>query len=255
MDNNAILLVSFGTTYNDARIETLDVIENYVALEFNSSTVYHCYTSDFIIKKLKERDNIQINTLEQSLNQIIKDNVSTLIVQPTFITDGIEYSKMLETLKKYKNSFKSLKIGFPLLKTNEDYNTITDTIISNFCPLEHDTALICVGHGTDCNSNLVYTITENIFKSKGYNNIFVLTLNSLNDIDSLKAKLNKIRTIIIAPLMLVSGKHVKKDISVFSEKLEKEGYKVLSSSKGLGQYQEVRDLIIKHITRLINDEI
>lgn len=255
MDNNAILLVSFGTTYNDARIETLDAIENYVAVKFNSSTVYHCYTSNFIIKKLKERDNIQINNLEQSLNQIIKDNIKALIVQPTFITDGIEYSKMLEILRKYKDRFESLKIGFPLLKTNEDYNTITDTIISNFCPLEHDTALICVGHGTDCNSNLVYTITQNIFKSKGYNNIFVLTLNSLNDIDSLKAKLNKIKTIVIAPLMLVSGKHVKKDISIFSEKLEKEGYTVLSSSKGLGQYQEIRDLIIKHITRLINDEI
>lgn len=252
--DSAILVVSFGTSYNDTREKTIDLIENDIKTTFQHHKVFRAFTSTMIIKKIKERDNICIHTVSEALENIIESNIKNLIIQPTHVINGIENDIMLETFKTYSTHFDSIKIGSPLLTSTNDYEHIITAVMDEFSSLKDDEALICMGHGTDHHANSTYAALDYMFKNKGYNNVFIGTVESYPTLDTVKEALKSLnpRKVILTPLMVVSGDHATNDMASDGDDswktfFEKEGYIVECCLKGLGEYSSIRDLYIDHI--------
>ncbi|HEY5525932.1 MAG TPA: sirohydrochlorin cobaltochelatase [Clostridium sp.] len=253
--DTAILVVSFGTSYNNTRERTIDAIEKDIQTTFENHKIFKAFTSTMIIKKLKERDNIYIDTVSEALENIIENNIKNLIIQPTHIINGIENDIMLETCKKYSSHFDSIKIGSPLLTSTKDYEDITASLMKEFSSLKKDEALICMGHGTDHHANSTYAALDYMFKDKGYPNVFIGTVEAYPTLNTVKRSLKSLqpRKVILTPLMVVSGDHATNDMASDEEDswktfFEKEGYIVECHLKGLGEYPSIRDMYIDHIT-------
>lgn len=122
--DKAILVVSFGTSYEETRKKTIDAIEEDIREAFPDYRIYRAFTSKIIIKKLKSRDNIHVDTVSEALERMINDGIKDLILQPTHVINGIENDFMLEDLAKLKDKFNSIKIGAPLLTFTDDYKNI-----------------------------------------------------------------------------------------------------------------------------------
>jgi len=254
----AILVVSFGTSYKNIIKRTIDAIEDDIKNAFPKYKCYRAFTSNIIIKKLMKKYNMKVDTVTEALERLISDGIKELIIQPTHIINGIEYDQMLENLHKYYSKFDSIKIGTPLLTAIDDYSTIVELITKEFSYLNPDEALICVGHGTSHCANSTYPKLNYMFKEKGYNNVFIGTVEGY---PSLEAVLNELKTfnpkrITITPLMVVSGDHAINDIASNKDDswksiLESQGYKVECFLKGLGEYSKIREMYIKHIQKAI----
>ena len=111
----AILVVSFGTSYNDSREKTIGAVENAIAKAYPQYEVRRAFTSQIIIDKLKERDNLSIDNVQEALDRAVADGIKTLIVQPTHLMDGYEYNDLKEELTNYEGRFDAIKLGAPLL--------------------------------------------------------------------------------------------------------------------------------------------
>lgn len=253
-NKKAILVVSFGTSYKETREKTIDAIENEIKNSFPDYTIYRAFTSNMIIKKLLKTDNLKIFTVKEALEKLIADNVKELIVQPTHVINGIENDLMVETVLKYKDNFESIKIGNPLLTSTLDYENLVKIIIKEFSHLKEKEALVCMGHGSDHYSNSTYPALDYMFKEKGFKNVFVGTVEGypkLTEVISGLKELNPSK-ITLMPLMVVAGDHAINDMSSDEEDswksiLENKGFKVNFSLKGLGEYEDIRKIYIKHI--------
>jgi sirohydrochlorin cobaltochelatase len=250
----AILVVSFGTSYNNTRKITIDAIENDIQTTFRNHKVFTAFTSNMIIKKLKERDNISINTVSEALENILESNIKNLIIQPTHIINGIENDIMLDTCKKYSSHFDSIKIGSPLLTSTKDDENIISVVMKEFPSLRNDEALICMGHGTEHHANSTYAALDYMLKDKGYHNVFIGTVESYPTLNTVNEALKSLkpRKLILTPLMVVSGDHAINDMASDEEDswktfFEKEGYIVECYLKGLGEYSSIREMYIDHI--------
>ena len=122
--NAAILAVSFGTSYHETRNATIGAIEEALAKAFPQYEVRRAFTSQMIINKLKKRDGIHIDNVQEALERAIADGIKTLIVQPTHLMDGFEYNDVCEELETYRDSFDDLVLGAPLLDSEEDFQRI-----------------------------------------------------------------------------------------------------------------------------------
>lgn len=254
----AILVVSFGTSYEETRRKTIDAIEHDIQAAFPDYKVYRAFTSKMIIKKLKHNYNIKINTVTEALEKILNDGIKELIVQPTHIINGTENDFMIKDVQKYKDQFDSIQIGTPLLTTTEDYFSLIKIISNNFSNLKADEALICMGHGSDHYTNASYPALDYMFKSNGFSNIFLGTVEGYPTIDNVVSELKSFRPkkSYLIPLMIVAGDHATNDMAGDSKDswksiLEANGFEAQCIVKGLGEYPEVRQLFIEHIKKVI----
>ena len=134
----AILVVSFGTSYNEARIASIEKIEQEIAVAFPEYKIYHAWTSKMILTVLRKRDGLIIPTVKEAVEKIIQDGIRELIVQPTHILDGIENNTMKEEVLSYKEHFQSVVFGAPLLTTEQDKVSVAKAIASEFPDLASD---------------------------------------------------------------------------------------------------------------------
>lgn len=259
MYDKAILVVSFGTSYKETREKTIDKIEEDIEKNYKDYKVYRAFTSKVIIKILKSRDNLYIDTVEEALERIIKDGIKEIIIQPTHIINGIENDSMIKDIEKYKEDFESIRIGSPLLTNTDDYRELVNILKNHFCNIGGDEAIVFMGHGSSHDANAVYPALDYMFKDYGFKNIFVATIDGYPEIDSVLnfLKENKIKKVHLTPLLVVAGSHALKDMASDREDswktiFEKEGYEVNCIIKGLGEYEEVRDMFIKHIHEAID---
>ncbi|MDS0528210.1 sirohydrochlorin cobaltochelatase [Clostridium sp. SHJSY1] len=259
INEKGILVVSFGTSYNDTREKNIKAIEDDIQNNYPNYKVYRAFTSNMIIKKILKRDGIKINTVSEALEAMREDGIKDLLVQPTHIINGVENDLMIEALHKYKHYFDSVKLGTPLLTTTEDYQKVVTAVIDEFHYVKSDEALICMGHGTTHHSNSTYAALDYMVKEKGYNNIFIGTVESypnfeiiLNTLKSFKPK-----KVILMPLMVVAGDHAINDMASSDEdswktQLEAEGFYVECVLKGLGEYPSIRKIYVDHISNAKN---
>ena len=229
----AILIVSFGTSYKETKEKTLDKIEEDISKAYPDYKIYKAYTSKIIIKKLKETYNISIYTIKEALNKILDDGIKDIIIQPTHVINGVENHKIISEINSYKDNFNSIFIGSPLVNNSKDISTIIDILKKEFSFVKRDEAIIFMGHGTNYNSNKLYSNMNHIFKEK-----------------ELKAITPK--KIYLTPFMVVAGNHAINDMSSDKDNslkrlLEKEGFNVQCIIKGLGEYKSIRQLYIDHI--------
>lgn len=249
----AILAVSFGTSHNDTRQVTIDAIENDMRRAFPDYALYRAWTSKIIIKKIKSRDGIHINTVKEAMEQMLADGITDVLIQPTHILNGIENDRMKEEALLYHERFHSISFGDPLLTSEQDRENIIRAIIKEFSDLSQKEVLVLMGHGTTHDANTVYAALDGTFKDMGYKNIFLGTVAD----PSLEALIKQVKEckpskVILAPFMLVAGDHAKNDMAgdepnSWYNRFLAAGFQTEAVVKGLGQYPGIRKILIEHL--------
>lgn len=248
-----LLVVSFGTSYNDNRDLSIGGVENALATAYPDYEVRRAFTSQIIIDKLAERDNIQIDNVQQAMDRLVADGVQELVIQPTTIMAGYEYMDLVTAVNPYKDRFSSFAMGSPLLTSDDDFATVAEAITSRTAEFaSDDTAIIFMGHGTSAPSNDYYGKLDGVLKD-GYKNYFVGTVEgtpTLADVLKEAADVNA-KKVLLQPLMVVAGDHANNDMAGDEEgswktEFTKAGFEVQTLIEGLGQNPEIQQLYVAH---------
>ena len=252
--DQAILVVSFGTSYNDSRDKTIGAIETAAAEAFPEYEVRRAFTSQIIIDKLKERDNLEIDNVTEALDRAVADGIKTLIVQPTHLMNGLEYNDLKDELAGYSDSFEKIVLGDPLLTSDDDFQKVMNAIVD--ATKEYDdgeTAICFMGHGTEAESNQVYTKMQETLKAAGHDNYFVGTVEATPSLDDVIAavKASGYKKVVLRPLMIVAGDHANNDMAgdedgSWKTEFEKAGFEVTTVVEGLGGLTDIQNLFVAH---------
>ena len=250
----AILVVSFGTSYHETRKKTIDAIEKAIEKAFPDHQIYRAWTSKMIMKKLLKRDGIKIHTVREAMAQMAADGITDVIIQPTHVINGLENEWMIKDALSCRNDFHSIRFGTPLLTSSEDNDALVSIINHAFPDLKEDEALVLMGHGTTHYANSIYAAMDYTFKDKGYKNIFLGTVEAYPSMETLLRMIREQhpQKIILTPFMIVAGDHATNDMAgedpdSWKCQFEAAGYEVECVLKGLGEYPMIHDLFIRHI--------
>ncbi|MGL6064057.1 MAG: sirohydrochlorin cobaltochelatase [Fusobacteriaceae bacterium] len=262
MDNNfyhkmkkgAILLTHFGTTHEDTRKKTLDVINKKFKEHFKNLDFYQVFTSRIINRILKNR-GIEVANTSQILEYLKNEGYTDLIVQPTYIINGIEMDIVKNELQSYSKEFNQIRIGAPLLTDFSDYIEVINILSDEVGVLQDDEAIVFVGHGTHHHATSAYAMFDYLAKDLG-KAFYVGTIEgypSLENVLKFLQKDNK-KKITLMPLMFVAGEHAKNDIAEdWKEELTEQGYEVSVNLKGLGEIEKIQNMFLKHAKHLENN--
>lgn len=257
----AILVVSFGTSYEETRKVTIDAIEQEIGDAHPDYKIYRAWTSKMILKKLKKRDNIHYDTVTEAFQRMREDGITDVVVQPTHVINGIENDLMTQEALAFRNDFHSILFGDPLLTTMEDNDYMIEAIREEFPDLADDEVLVLMGHGTTHYSNAIYAALDYTFKDRGYPNIFLGTVEAYPSMESLLHMIREFqpRRVVLAPFMIVAGDHAQNDMAgddpeSWRCQLEAAGFPVTCVLKGLGEYKSVRKLFLQHVDAAIKSE-
>lgn len=257
----AILVVSFGTSYQETRTRTIEAIEADVKKAYPDYTIYRAWTSKMIIKKLRTRDGIHVDTVDQAMERMKQDGVQTLLVQPTHILNGIENDCMKEEILAYQADFSSISFGDPLFTSTEDLQAMVDILAEEFSDIDDDTAVLLMGHGSDHYANMAYAALDYHCKARQKAQLFVGTVEGYPAVDDLLQALQTTdyRKILLAPLMIVAGDHASNDLvgksaDSWYNRCKQAGFAVSYRLKGLGEYEKVRALLLDHLQTVAQKE-
>lgn len=259
----AILVVSFGTSHLDALKNSIEKIENKIKDEFNNYEVFRAFTAHFIIKKLKEKHDLNIFTPEEALDELKVRGYDEIIVQPLHLIPGEEFDYIKGIVEHRKNDFKSVKLGRPIFFYQgmnglpEDYSLFIRSIED---VIKDEESVILFGHGTEHPSNAVYGMLQTVLVDEGYENIFVATVEGYPTISNVLKKLKSkgIKKTKLVPLLLVAGDHAKNDMASdedgsLKSALQKEGIEVKLHMHGLGELDKFDELYIRRVYDSIED--
>lgn len=253
-----IIVASFGTTHEDTRKLCIESIEDIIRDKFKDYLVLRAFTSRIVISRLKKNNNYQVITPTEALEEMKSKGIKEVYIQPLFIIEGHEYDKIVEEVVEFLKDNKdfSVKIGKPLLSEDKDYKDSIDALnIPNFKDGE---GLVLMGHGTSHEADVTYERMEGFIRDKGYENVFVGTIEgerTIKDIvKDLKAK--NIWHVTLKPFMLVAGDHAKNDMASDEDDswksiLEANNIQVDVRIKGLGENKEMRDIFISHLEDIL----
>ncbi len=254
--NTAILVVSFGTSYNDNRKVTIEAIEDAIGKACPDYQVRRAFTSQIIIDKLKERDGLIIDNVEEALDKAEKDGITNLVVQPTHLMDGYEYTDLAHALKNYEGRFDKVVLGEPLLSSSEDFDEVMKAVTEKTSSYDDGETAVCfMGHGTEADSNRVYADMQDRLTAEGYGNYYIGTVEAEPTLDDVLALLKEkgiYKRVVLEPLMVVAGDHANNDMAgdekdSWKTILENEGYEVECVLEGLGQIPAIQDIYVKHV--------
>lgn len=259
----AILVVSFGTSHLEALKSSIEKIENRIRDEFKDYDVFRSFTAHFIIKKLKERDNLDILIPEKALEDLKDKGYEEVIVQPLHIIPGEEFDYIKGIVEHNKDNFKNIKLGRPIFFYQgmnglpEDYTLFIESVKEL---LENEESVILFGHGTEHPANAVYGMLQTVLVDEGYDNVFVATVEGYPTMENAikKIKNKGIKKTKLVPLLLVAGDHAKNDMASdeddsMKSKLEKEGIEVKLHMHGLGEVDKFEQLYVNRVYDSIED--
>lgn len=247
----AILAVSFGTSYPDTLRKTIAATEQALAEAFPDWEVRRAFTSGMIIRKLKERDGVEIENVHQAMHRLEEEGYTHVAVQSTHVMHGEEYEKMLSQLEPYRMRMK-ISVGMPLLHSEGDYLSVAKALLNWLPTLDADEALVLMGHGTTHFANSAYAQMEHMLQAH-CDRVYLATVEGYPTLDSVERQLAKrpeIRRLMLAPFMLVAGDHARNDMSgdedSWAEQLKQAGYTVRCILQGLGECSAIRELFVEH---------
>ena len=256
----AILVVSFGTSYNPTREKTIDVIESKIGDAFSDWKIYRAWTSKMIMAKLLKRDGIKINNVKEAMEQMRDDGITDVVIQPTHVINGIENDLMKEDALSWHDSFHSITFGTPLLTSEQDNCDMIEAIHQEFSYLKADEALVLMGHGTTHYANAIYAALDYTFKDKGYPNIHLGTVEAYPSMETLLKVVREQNPskVVLAPFMIVAGDHAHNDMASDDPdswrcQFEAAGFPVECVLKGLGEYTKVHEIFIRHVREAMGD--
>ena len=249
-----LLVVSFGTSFNDSRRLTIGAIEGALTDAFPDYSVRRGFTSQIIIDHVKDRDNVTIDNVTEALDRAVDNGVKTLVVQPTHLMNGFEYNDLVDEISQYADAFDQIVIGEPLLTSEEDFEAVAKAITE--ATKEYDdgkTAICFMGHGTEADSNGVYAHMQEVLTNLGYDNYFIGTVEAEPSLEDLIKAVGEgeYERVVLEPLMVVAGDHANNDMAGDDEDswksvFEAEGYEVVCVLKGLGEFPEIQKLYVQH---------
>lgn len=249
-----LLVVSFGTSYNDTRAKTIDAVEAQLQKAYPDYEVRRAFTSQIIIDILKERENLTIDNVTEAMERLVADGVKEVVVQPTHIMTGLEYDDMVKEVSAYTSKFDSLKISKPVLTDDADYDAVVEALVAENGHLEaDDTVLVFMGHGTEHAANATYAKLQEKLNAAGHENYIIGTVEATPDLDDVLAavKASGAKKVVLSPLMIVAGDHANNDMAgdeadSWKSVLTAEGYEVSCQLKGLGEYDAIRQILVDH---------
>ena len=254
--DKAILVVSFGTSYEASRKATIEKIEQDIRNAFQDHRIYRAWTSKFIISILKKRDNYTVPTVKEALEQMITDGIREVVVQPTHILDGIENNIMKEEVLSYKESFDKIAFGTPLLADSKDESQAINAVTTEFSDLKETEALVFMGHGTEHFANSAYSQFENMLRDLGHESTYVGTVEGFPGLDYVirRLKIRDIKKVYVMPLMIVAGDHARNDLAgaeadSWDSILKADGFETEVIMKGLGEIDAIAELFVKHLKK------
>ena len=254
-DKASVLMVHFGTTFDDTRKNTIDAVNDEAKKEFPDMEIREAYTSRIIMRRLKERGIVKDNPAE-ALDKLAKEGYTHIIVQPTNVINGVESKTLEQQLEMYKDKFKEIRTGSALLSTPEDYKAVAEIIDKEVGKVTDNEAVVLVGHGTHDNGNAAYPAMDYTAKSMGYK-FYVGTIEGFPEFDDVVRGLKKdnIKKVILMPFMFVAGEHANNDIAVdWKEALEKEGFTVEVKLTSLGMMEDIRKMFIDHAKFMLENK-
>ena len=252
----AILVVSFGTSYNDSREKTIGAVERAVAEAFPAYEVRRAFTSQRIIDKLKKRDQRSIDNLKEALDRAAADGIKSLIVQPTHLMDGFEYMDVKAEVEANQGRFERLALGAPLLASEADLDAVIRAMAGELGGYDDGkTALCLMGHGTDAASNQVYQKMQDRMIAGGYAKLLHRNRGGAAGFTGGDREIGRAETLSEGSAAAAHGgcrRHANQDMAGEEEdswksRLERAGYQVECRIRGLGEVEAIRKLYVAHV--------
>ena len=275
-----LLVVSFGTSFNDSRATDIKGIEDALAKAFPDWSVRRAFTAQIIINHVQARDGEKIDNMDQALERAVANGVKTLVVQPTHLMHGAEYDEMCEALDAYKDKIENIVVAEPLLGEvgndatviNADKETVAKAVVDTAVAdgkfesiakaAEDGTALVLMGHGTAHVAKVTYSQMQTQMEKLGYKNVFIGTVEGEPEETSCEAVIEAVKAagytkVVLRPLMVVAGDHANNDMAGDDEDswksmVEAAGLTVACQIAGLGRIGAVQELYVAHTQAAID---
>ena len=279
---NELLVVSFGTSFNDSRAEDVKGIEDALAEAYPDWSVRRAFTAQIIINHVEARDDEVIDNMQQALDRAVENGVKNLVVQPTHLMHGAEYDEMTEAVNEYKDKFESVAIAEPMLGEvgddatviNDDKKAVAQAITDEACKeagfdsmdaaAEAGTAFVFMGHGTSHTANVTYDQMQTQMENLGFKNAFIGTVEGKPEDTACDKVIEKVKeagykNVVLRPLMVVAGDHANNDMAGDDEDSWKSQFvasgnfeNVDTQIAGLGRIEAVEQLYVDHTKAAID---
>ena len=273
---NELLVVSFGTSYNDSRVADIKGIEDALQEAYPDWSVRRAFTAQIIINHVQARDGEVIDNMQQALDRAVENGVKNLVVQPTHLMHGAEYDEMMEVLDSYNDKFESVSVAEPMLGEvgddatviNEDKAAVAEAIANAAvkdagyetmdAAAEDGTAFVFMGHGTSHTAKVTYSQMQTQMGELGYKNVFIGTVEGEPEETACEAVIEAVKEagykkVVLRPLMVVAGDHAENDMAGAEEDSWKSMFEASGAFEsvdtqitGLGSLPEVQQLFIEH---------
>ena len=280
--DNEILVVSFGTSFNDSRAEDIKGIEDALQTAYPDWAVRRAFTAQIIINHVQARDDEKIDNMDQALQRAVDNGVKNLVVQPTHLMHGAEYDEMVEAIDGYKDKFESVAIAEPMLGEvgtdatviNDDKKAvaqaITDAAVKEAgyddmaAAAADGVAFVFMGHGTSHTANVTYDQMQTQMESLGFTNAFIGTVEGEPEDTACEEVIKKVqdagfKKVVLRPLMVVAGDHANNDMAGDDEDSWKSQFEasgafdsIDTQIEGLGRIDAVEQLYVAHTKAAID---
>lgn len=257
---NELLVLSFGTSFNDSRRLTIGAIEDQLEKSFPDYSVRRGFTANIVIDHVAKRDGEKIDDIDESLKRAVDNGVKNLVVQPTHLMNGLEYEELKGDIAQYSDAFDKIAIGQPLLSSDDDFSRVENAIVDWTKDYDDgETAIVFMGHGTSADSNGVYQKMQDLLTKDGHTNYFVGTVEATPFLDDVMAAVKKgnYKRVVLEPLMVVAGDHANNDMAgddkdSWKSQFEAAGYQVECLLRGLGENETIRQIYVEHAQAAID---
>ena len=280
--DNEILVVSFGTSFNDSRVADIKGIEDAIQEAFPDWSVRRAFTAQIIINHVQARDGEKIDNVDQALQRAVDNGVKNLIVQPTHLMHGAEYDELMKAVEEYKDKFETVKVAEPLLGEvgadaaviNADKKAVAETLTAEAVKTagydsleaakEDGVAFVFMGHGTAHVAKISYSQMQAQMDDLGYDNVFIGTVEGEPEDTACEAVIDKVAEagytkVILRPLMVVAGDHANNDMAGDDDDSWKSMFNasgkfdsVDTQIAGLGSIADIEKIYVQHTTDAIN---
>ena len=280
--DNELLVVSFGTSFNDSRVKDIKGIEDALQAAYPDWSVRRAFTAQIIINHVQARDGEKIDNMQQAMDRAVANGVKNLVVQPTHLMHGAEYDEMMEMIDDYRDKFESVAVAEPLLGEvgadatviNEDKEAVAKAVTAEAvatagydsveAAAKDGTAFVFMGHGTSHTAKVSYSQMQTVMQTLGYDNVFIGTVEGEPESTSCENVIEAVKAagytkVVLRPLMVVAGDHANNDMAGADEdswlsQFEASGAfdSVDCQIAGLGGVADVQQLYVAHTKAAID---